>query len=662
MGAAPELKRAYSLLTVKALDDEQRFVSGIATTPQPDRVDDIIDADGVTSRALIPFLLYHQQDRPAGELSLERPTGDGIRYRLHIPKVSEPGVFKDRVDEAWHTCKYLRRVMGVSIGYRPLVPPEPIKGTKGYRFPKIEVFEVSLVSVPAHQDASIDLVKSLDVSHPAALGTSAGARISSTPGVSGSPRKDAGMNVSEQLSAKRAELKTKSARFEELMHKGDLSDPEREERDSLTPEVDELQGDVKRLEVLERSQATLAKSVVAFSRETASQSRENSGQFQAEHHVEVRSTLPPGIEFARLVLCKAASFAALMRGEFKNAVDIARERYPDNPRVAMTLKAAVAPATTTDATWAGPLVYASTLATEFVEYLRPMTILGKFGTGNIPALRSAPFNVRIVGQTSGGTGYWVGQAKPKPLTRFDFNAVSLPWAKVAAISVISEETARFSSPSAEGLVRDALTDTLVATMDTDFIDPTKAAEANVSPASITNGLTPIASSGTSADAIRFDIQTLLSSFLTANQNPTGIVLIMPNTVALAAGLLTNGLGQAEFPNLTMNGGVLQGIPVITSQYAAVGSPVSNLVIAINTREVWMSDDGQVTVDVSREASLEMSDAPTQNGAAGTGSTMVSLWQNNLLGLRSERYVNWQKRRATAVQYIEDVAWGAGSPV
>ena len=75
-------------------------------------------------------------------------------------------------------------------------------------------------------------------------------------------------------------------------------------------------------------------------------------------------------------------------------------------------------------------VNTTNLASEFVEFLRPQTILGRIG-----GMTRTPFNVRITGQTSGATGYWVGQGQSKPLTRFNFNAQTLGWAKVAAAVV-----------------------------------------------------------------------------------------------------------------------------------------------------------------------------------------------------------------------------------
>lgn len=40
------LDRAYSLLEVKAIDEEKRILTGIATTPTPDRIGDIVVPEG----------------------------------------------------------------------------------------------------------------------------------------------------------------------------------------------------------------------------------------------------------------------------------------------------------------------------------------------------------------------------------------------------------------------------------------------------------------------------------------------------------------------------------------------------------------------------------------------------------------------------------------
>ena len=441
-----------------------------------------------------------------------------------------------------------------------------------------------------------------------------------------------------------------AARMTDIMQKAmnegrTLTTDESTEYDGLAADVKSYDEHVRRLEAFESVQATKAAPV----------------QDARIPHIEVKAPeLPPGIEFTRYAMCLMAA-----RGNAATALEIAKSRFPDQRRVQNILKAAVAAGTTTDPTWAGALVPEyPVFAGDFVNYLRPMTIIGKFGQGGIPSLRNVPFNVRIAGQTSGGEGYWVGQGAPKPVTKFDFATTKLAWAKVANIAVLTEELVRFSSPAAEGLVRDALAAALVARLDIDFIDPAKALVADVSPASITNGIAALTPSGTDAAAVRTDIQTLITTFLNANMNPQSAVFIMPNTVALAISLMTNALGQPEFPGLNMNGGVLKGIPVITSQYAVLGgSPDGNLVILCNASDIFLSDDGQVVIDASREASLQMADDPTNTPAGGsplapTATTMVSLWQTNSIGLRAERFINWARRRDEAVAYLENVAYSA----
>jgi HK97 family phage major capsid protein len=177
--------------------------------------------------------------------------------------------------------------------------------------------------------------------------------------------------------------------------------------------------------------------------------------------------------------------------------------------------------------------------------------------------------------------------------------------------------------------------------------------ANVSPASITNGIVALTHTGTDADAVRTDVKTALGAFITANANPTNLVWIMPNSLALALTLMRNALGQREFPDITMKGGMFEGFPVIASQYCATvqGSPTSNIVVLVNAAEIFLADDGGVSVDMSNQATIEMSDDPEND----TG-TQVNMFQTNQIALRAERYINWARGRASSVVWFDDVAW------
>lgn len=474
------------------------------------------------------------------------------------------------------------------------------------------------------------------------------------------------MNIAEKLKAFKDELVSKQARIEAILEKSaetgiTLDEAETEEYDTLVAEVKELSTHVKRFEDLQASKAASAVAVPGAAGTT------EGAAATARAHATVKTVDKPekGIMFARYAMCMGAA-----QGNHDKALSLAKAHYPNSEPLIVSLsnqakganfagimKATVEAGTTLDATFAAPLVQYQNFAGDFVEFLRPRTIIGQFGTGNIPALRKIPFNVRIKGQNGGASAGWVGEGAPKPLTQASFNDVELRWAKIAAISVLTEELIRFSDPSAEALVRDELARAVIERMDIDFIDPAKAAVNNVSPASITNGVTAIQSSGNDAEDIRCDLQKLWAPFIAARNPPRSAVYIMDSTTALALSMMQNPLGQLEFPGITINGGTFNGVPVIVSDYIPSDSS-GGMVILVNASDIWLADDGQVTLDASREASLQMLDNPTNNSASGTATSMVSMFQTNSVALRAERYINWAKRRPSGVSVLTDVLWGA----
>jgi HK97 family phage major capsid protein/HK97 family phage prohead protease len=646
--------RAYSLIThVKTVDEELGIIEGIASTPELDRAGDVVVPEGAEFKLPMPLLWQHRADEPIGHVTAAKVTKAGIHITALLSKIDLPHITKARA------LIKAGLVRGLSIGFKGL-DAEPLDTKNpwgGQRFTRWLWLELSTVTIPANGSASISTIKQLDTEQRAASGTAGRVPPSSPPAAVGVPRhKGSPMaSISEQITAAQTELRTKSDRLNVLVEQegadGTLEDAQIRERDGLTADVTSLSGRVERLKALEQAQGALARTTIV---------RAPQGDVRDVQtpHVQMgdgpEKKLPPGIEFARYVICR---MAALKTG--LSPLEIAKHRYPDFPRIQMLLKEAVPAGSTQDATYAEPLVYAQNLVSEFIDFLRPQTIIGR-----IDGFTRVPFNVRITGQTSGGAGYWVGEGKAKPLTKFDYNAVTLGWAKVANIAVITDELARFSNPAAEALVRDGLAASARERLDIDFIDPAKALVANVSPASITNGITNLNSSGVTLDAVDVDVQAMMNAFINANIMPTH--WIMPNTVALALSMMRTSLGNYAFPTITMNGGTFYGLPVVTSQYAILGTPANNLIVLLSAPDIFLSDDGGFAIDISREASLEMDDAPTMDAgslgspAGATGTTVVSMFQTNSLAIRCERYINWARRRNAGVVWMDDVQWAAGT--
>lgn len=668
------MKRAYSVLEIKAVSEDAREIEGIATTPSTDRMGDVVEPLGAEFAAEIPLLWQHQHDQPVGHVRFGKPTSKGIPFKATLPRIDEPGELQARVDLAWQSVK-AKLVKAVSIGFRSL--EHALMEGGGLRFLKIEVLELSLVTIPANADATITTIRSLDTPVRAAAGqVDEDDSERKTPGASGSkpaatpvvkrhdpkPKEGNTMNIAEEINKYEATRQAKAARMAEIMEKsgadGSTLNAEQEtEYDDLAGEVKSVDKHLARLHALEKANGESAKPLGHVSDPASGSVARSASSAQ----VKPEPKLAPGVGMARVVRSLAIGKRAGI-----SPVDIAKSMYGErNPVTSAVIRAAVPAGTTLSGNWAEDLVGdASSVYADFVEFLRPQTILGKFGTGNIPALRNVPFRVPLIGQTGGGNASWVGEGKPKPLTSFDFARQTLEPLKVATIAVVTEEVLRDSSPSADLIIRDSLADAVKERLDLDFINPAKAAAAGISPASITNGVTAVVAAGTGdADDIRADVRALMGTFIAANNPPTSGVWIMGSMTALGLSLMVNTLGQPEFPGLSMAGGTFQGMPVIVSDFVPVvtaGSPAvtTGYVALVNASDVYFADNGDIRIDMSSEASLQMDSAPTsQDAGTGDGTELVSMFQTNSVAFRAERSLNWAKRRASAVALLSGVKWG-----
>jgi len=593
------VERAYSLLTVKALDPASRRIYGIASTPEVDRQGDSLDPSGVTYRNPIPLLLHHDQKNPIGTATLTSGPS-GITFDAELATVAEPGPFKTLTDGTWQmlTAGVLR---GASIGYRILEGGVKQLSPSTRRILKSEICELSLVTVPAHQSATIALVKSLDLqTKDAPMTPTAAERITA-------------------LETKRNALAALMGGIMDAAPAGESLEPEAAAKyDGLATEVKSLDADVERWKAHETAMRTKASEVCAPARSS---------------FLVVNETVEPGIKLARYVIAKMAA-----KYDSVNAETYAERRWGPRNDVTLALKAAVAAGSTTDATWAKPLVNNS-ISSDFIPLLTAATIVGK-----IPGLYNVPFNVSIPSQTADGTANWVGELKPKPVTSLAFAMENLTWAEVASIVVLSQELIRFSNPKAEAIVRDRMVKYIAKFIDQQFTDPAVAAVAGVNPASITNGA-PTAAATASPLA---DILGLVNHFAANNISVEGLTFLLNPTNALALSFRTQADGSPQFPGIGVNGGTWRGMTFIVS------SIVSTNVIALQPSYILYADDGGVTIDASTDASLQMDSAPMSPVDATT--VYASMFQMNAVALRAERYINWKRLGTNTVKYLTAANW------
>lgn len=653
------LKRAYTILQVKSFDEtsEERIIKGIATTPAVDRVGDEVDPMGALFKTPMPLLLHHDHEKPVGTVEFAKAGKDGIPFIARIAKIEEDGKLKERTDEAWQSVK-AGLIQAVSIGFSAL---DYVKTKTGLKFTKWEWHELSLVTVPANSEATITAIKSLDQKYlQKNVGDSTANKQTKTIklNLKGTNKMK---KYAEQIAQIKAQIKSNLEAMEALTEKSiedgeALNDEQQAEFDSLNQENDTLEVQVKNFEILQAKSLDNAVEVKGKSSKEATASR-TPGQKAAERNSSIKLNLrqeqrggdvqlkeEKGIQFARVAKC-----IALAKGNYHQASDIAESMYGDNEPVIQTVKmlskAVVPVANNATEAYAGALVNDGVVA-DFLAYQEPLSIIGQLN------LKEVPFGNEWVEDLDGGEAYWVGEGNRKPATSFSLRRDGLNRYKLAALAVLTMENVQDSSIKSDIWVRDSLARAVNRKLDQSFIDPTNAGVANVSPASVTYGVTPTASTGTAKGDIKAAIKAYMSQ---NNGSRSGAKIIVDSESFFDLSSSENAVtGQLDFPTLATSG-TIYGIPVIVSDYlSGFADTAGKILVVLNENAIvrgYSPAAPDLIVKWSDQASVVIDSDPEATTAPR------SLWQENLVGCIVERRIDWKKARSsTAVVVVNGITW------
>ena len=142
--------------------------------------------------------------------------------------------------------------------------------------------------------------------------------------------------------------------------------------------------------------------------------------------------------------------------------------------------------------------------------------------------------------------------------------------------------------------------------------------------------------------IRSDLRKLRGELIKKNVSLTGCYYVMSETMASFMSDLIDALGNPIYRGMDAPTGekTLKGLPVVESEKAG------KLIALVKPSEILLADDGGVDLAISTEATLEYND--------GTDDIRLGLFQQNMVAVRAERYVNW-KQRNLASAYIDYTA-------
>jgi len=651
------LDRAFSLLEIKQVDEDARQITGMATTPTADRMNDVVEPMGAQFTLPIPLLWQHRSDEPIGHVTHATVGKAGIEIVAKIAK----GVTAE-IDRAWSLIK-AGLVPGLSIGFKS-IEHEVIPTTKGIRFKKWSWLELSAVTIPANATATITTIRSLDTAQRAASGQHAhGVVHLNPPGASGrsQPIAQEGTKMkttAEQLAALEAKRMASAARMDAVMKQSRDEDrtanaDEADEFDKLASEVDAIDKDLVRLRRLESTKAAEAKPVTkAESTHEGSLARGGLTVYAQP----MPKPVPPQDYVLRSLVCK-------LKAHFtkQSPYEVMKNEYGDDEPTRAVLnvitRAASVPADTVTSGWASQLV--ETSITEFFAALMPNSVYpalasrgGKFSFG-----RAGIVSMPTRAATPTIAGSFVAQGAAIPVRQGAFSAITFTPKKMAVISVFTRDIAEHSTPAIEGLIRQAIVEDTAVAIDSVLLDATAATTTR--PAGLKAGVA--ATTATAAGGINAligDIRGLTGALITGtNGNMRSPVWIMNPADVLAASLLPATAGGGEFPFKTeLTGGTLQGFPVIASS-----NVTADTMLLVDAADFVSVTGDTPRFDVSDQATIHMEDTtPLAISTAGSPNTVAapvrSLWQTDCVGVRMLLDLNWGLRRTGVVSWTQTMTW------
>ena len=243
----------------------------------------------------------------------------------------------------------------------------------------------------------------------------------------------------------------------------------------------------------------------------------------------------------------------------------------------------------------------------------------------LPFMVRVPFRTKLAVSTSAVVATETIEGEYKSVFDLAFAAAELEPRKASATVVISTELARLGGDNANALILRELRNGVIAGTD------------SVSVAALIAATTPIPSSG--------DVLTDLAALLAAV--PSGpssrlFFVIEPSQAKILATL--PGVNGAAFPQMAVNGGSIGGVTILVSGQLASGTAVLFDATAI------AAASENVTLSASREAVVTMAEASS-----------VSLWQQDLVALRAERWFGFALLRADGVASLSGVDYTSTSP-
>lgn len=543
----------------------------------------------------------------------------------------------DRIDELRKLAEQ-GILRAVSVGFSVIKYGEP--GKSEYDYEEQELMECSLVSVPSNTNA-ISMARSLNISESTislAFGEHAEeGRRDVSPAEHGAKK-----TVLERPQT----MKTLSQRIEDA-------------QTALTAKKDRLAEltaadapDVEAIEELNTQIAAEARTIAALKASEAA--------IGAETRTATGVVAAPGINRRPLgfpqrevsgmdLLVRRALVHSCSLYGGHDVDKVLEERYPGHEATALVTRSAAPLATTGTSGFVAELqqvTYASFLDTLKGKSIYP--VLRERGLGVSFDNAGTAYLPQRTG--NGANGSFFAEGSPIRVGRITVAAPTFSSRKMGVIIPFSREAAKRSTPSLEGVIRQAIIDDTAAILDSLLLDAV--AGDSVRPAGLLNGVSAVATGYGGADhtAVKEDFKALLAPFVAANA-VDGLTVIMNPAQGLSISLMD---GPAN--NTGWFSEIAKRVNIVESTYATNGR-----LIAIRNPDLAVGLGDLPEFEISNQATIHMEDTtPLEIATAGSPNTVAapvrSFFQTDSMGIRMVMDTSWKMARSGMVQWINGTSY------
>lgn len=356
-----------------------------------------------------------------------------------------------------------------------------------------------------------------------------------------------------------------------------------------------------------------------------------------------------GAAAARII--RAATNASLEKGGRRMVVellkgwgddDLAEFVVKDGERLA---KAAMS---VTDAT-AGGFLVPEQFSTDVIELLRPQSVVRDLVGMSLPMPTGT---ISIPKITEGSTAYYQGENAAATKSALKTGQVKLTWKKLTALVPMSNDLLRYSTPSADAIVRRDMVRAIAQRENQAFLRDhgTDASPKGLRYLAANSGSPIFANSTVNLANVTTDLGKMILDLLNDSVPITrGGWIMAPRTyMYLYTVLTTNGVFAFRDE---MSRGTLWGYPYrVTTQVPINLSDHGGT----DESELYFADFDDVIIGDSMALRVDASDVATYTDGANT----VSAFSNDQTVVRCITEHDFNTRRAESISIMNGVRWGA----